>query len=81
MAFPAQRLTARTITSADALRLARFPAIRREFSDALAQQPVAAEVTPSFVRFRLKDPGRFHPALFAVVRVVDPAPAPEASTS
>ena len=70
MAFPAQRLAApRTITSADALRLARFPAIRREFSDALAQQPVAAEVTPSYVRFRLKNPAAFHPALFAVIRV------------
>jgi hypothetical protein len=70
MAFPAQRLSApRTITSADALRLSRFPAIRREMSDALIRQPIAADVTPSFVRFRMKSPSAFHPALFAMIRV------------
>ena len=69
MAFPAQRLAARTITSADVMRLARFPAIRREFSDALVQQPIAAEVTPSRVWFGLKNRSAFHPALFTLIHV------------
>ena len=70
MAFPARRLVAprRAVTAAEAMRLARFPAIRREMSHALAQQPIQADITPNYVRFRLKDPNAFHPALFAVIR-------------
>jgi hypothetical protein len=71
MAVPALRLFAprREITAADAMRLASFPAVRREISDALVQRPIQADITPNYVRYRLKDPKGFHPALFAVIRV------------
>jgi hypothetical protein len=71
MAVPALRLFAprREITAADAMRLVSFPVVRREISDALVQRPIQADITPNYVRYRLKNPRAFHPALFAVIRV------------
>jgi hypothetical protein len=73
MAAPARRLARaprRAFTAAEILRLARFPAIRRAISGGLARQtPLSVDIPKGgrYVRFRLVEPRRFHPSLFATM--------------
>lgn len=73
MAAPARRLARaprRALTQAQILRLVRFPAIRRAISGGLARTtPISVDIPAGgrFIRFRLVDPRRFHPSLFATI--------------
>jgi hypothetical protein len=59
-------------STAQLMRLVRFPAIRRAISGALEKavpEKVAIHSGSSYVRFRLADPRKFHPGLFATIPV------------
>lgn len=63
---------ARGVTNEQLMRLVRFPAVRKAISGALERavpEKVATHGGGQYVRFRIADPGSYHPALFATVPV------------
>ena len=74
MAQPARTLgfPARGVSNEMLMRMLRFPAVRSRISAALARatpEKVDAVAGRAYVRFRLADPSRFHPALMATIPV------------
>lgn len=72
-ALPAVRPAAPArLTAAEALRLTRFPFVRKAISEGLYRAKVLSVDLPEtgrYVRFRLADPRTFHPALFSTLPV------------
>lgn len=66
------RFPERGLSNERLMRLVRFPAVRKAISGALERavpEKVEAGHGGPYVRFRIADPGAFHPALFATIPV------------
>lgn len=60
------------LTEAALMRLVRFPAVRRAISLGLERatpEKVSVPADGAFIRFRLEDPGTYHPALFSTIHI------------